>query len=453
MMSNAIDTSTAMPRAVSLPPELVDMILTWARLDPREDTADSKTLIACSRVCKAWKTRTQALLFRDVPISLCHRQRSLLVRALSQRPDLGRHIRSFGIEITTPPAPWGRDTPKGKVSERFRRMVADFITILTHAPNLARLTIDIDGEFNSADISKLTSLNLRHLHTLNWEGRPSSSVLYSLLALWPSIRNLRIDTFYVDPSPEDQRPASLRSLCVGFELSEGFMAWLSPSGDEQPLRELHFESGPLSSRALKDVQSHAPTLHVLTVDNFPPQILLDALTVLDELTFCELPCTPVQLPRSVQRVRYHPKDPRWLNFHTLDSVDPRHVLLRDEGVDSRGMDETGHLTTALMDLPKLALVGANRHATEQALVALEKFCRETDVEFVAYDSNAPYSVSAFFVSLYDVALINSPIQALVQFNLIEYDLFSLIWRGLFLISNSNTWEAYVTFSSLLWRLL
>ena len=399
MMPNAIDISTAMPRAVSLPPELVDMILTWARLKPREVNPDFKTLIACSRVCKAWKTRSQALLFRDVPISLCHQKRKLLVRALSQRPDLGRHIRSFGIEITSPPAPWGRDTPKDKVSERFRRVVADFIAILTHSPNLARLTIDIDGEFDSAHISKLTSLNLRHLHTLNWEGRPSSSVLYSLLALWPSIRNLRIDSLHVDPSPEDQRPVSLLSLCVGFELSEGFMTWLSPTGNEQPLRELHFECGPLPSRALKDVQAHAPTLHVLTVDNFPPQSLLDALIVLDELTFCELPCTPVQLPRSVKRVRYHPNDPRWLHFHTLDSVIPQHVRLRDEGVDSRGIDETGHLTTALMDLPNLALVGATLHATEQALAALEKFCRETDIEFAAYDSNALYSVSAFFCLL------------------------------------------------------
>jgi len=144
------------------------------------------------------------------------------------------------------------------------------------------------------------------------------------------------------------------------------MTWLSPSGDEQPLRELHFESGPLSPRTLMDVQAHAATLHVLTVDNFPPQSLLDALTVLDELTFCELPCTPVQLPSGVQCVRYHPKDPRWLNFHSLDSVGPQRVWLRDKGVDSRSVDETGHLTTALMDLPNLALVSATRHATEQA---------------------------------------------------------------------------------------
>ena len=397
-----------MTRVVSMPLELVDMILTWARLEPREDNADCRTLVTCSRVCKAWKTRSQALLFRDIPISLCHRQRSQLIRALSQRPDLGRHIRSFGMEITSPPAPWGRDPPKNKPSERFRRQVADFIVILTHAPNLARLTIDIDGEFDSADVSKLTSITLRHLHTLNWEGRPSSSALYSLLALWPSIRYLRIDALYLDPSPEDQRPASLRSLCVGYELSESFMTWLSPTGDEQPLRELHFESGPLSSRALKDVQAHALTLHVLTIDNFPPQSLLDALTVLNELSFCELPCTPVQLPRSVQRIRYHPKDARWLHLHTLDPVDPRTKWTRDEGVDSRSMDETGHLTKALMDLPKLALVGTTHQATEQALATLETLCREKNVEFAVYDSNALYSVSAF-VTLYDATLIHSPL--------------------------------------------
>lgn len=380
-----------MTRLVLLPLELVDMILAWARLEPQKLTADSRTLAACSRICKAWKPPAQALLFRDVPISLCHLRRSLLVRSLSQRSDLGRHIRSFGIEITSPPAPWGRDPPKKESSERFRRVVSDFIIILTHAPNLARLTIDIDGEFDSADVSKLGSINLRHLHILNWEGRPSSSVLYSLLALWPSIRYLRIDDLYLDPQPEDQRPASLRSLCARDELSEGFMAWLIPTGDEQPLRELHFESGLLSSRALKDVQAHAPTLHVLKVDKIPPQSLLDALTVLNEIAFCELPSAPVQLPRSVQRVRYHFKSPRLPRLRSLAPVDPQPTGLRVEGGDSESMYETRYLTAALLDLPNLALVSATRQAPEEVLASLEKFCRGANVEFALYDRTAHYS--------------------------------------------------------------
>ncbi|KAN0137847.1 hypothetical protein V8E53_004331 [Lactarius tabidus] len=381
-----------MTRTKSLPLELVDMILSWARLEPREV---SKTLKACSHVCKAWKTRTQALLFRDVPISLSHRRLSLLARALSQSPELGRHIRSFGIEITNPPAIWGRD-PQKESSERFRRAVANFIVVLTHAPNLARLTIDIDGELDSAEVSKLASINLRHLHTLNWEGRPFSTVLYSLLALWSSIRNLRIDNIYPEPPEEGQRPASLRSLCVGNELSEAVMTWLIPTGDEQLLRELHFENH-LSSGAMKDVLPHAPTLHVLTVDNFPPQILLDALTVLNELVFYELPSAPVKFPRNVQCVRYHPKEPRWWHFQSnvqsLDLVGPRPVWLRDEEVESRIVDETGHLITALMDLPKLTFVGATSRTTKDALATLEKFCREKNVEFDVYDRNAHYSVS------------------------------------------------------------
>ena len=76
----------------SLPLELVDMILGWARLDP-------KTLVACSYVCKAWKARSQAMLFRDIPISLNRHQLSSLDGVLSQSPELGQHIRSFGIEV------------------------------------------------------------------------------------------------------------------------------------------------------------------------------------------------------------------------------------------------------------------------------------------------------------------------------------------------------------------
>ena len=383
--------STAMARTKLLPLELVDMILGWAWLEPEEVF---KTLMACSHVCKTWKALSQALLFRDVPISLCHLRLSLLARALSQSPELGRHIRSFGIEITNPTASWGR-SPRKDASARFRRGVSDFIVIVTHAPNLARLTIDIDGEFDSANISKLTSINPRHLHTLNWEGRPTSSVLYSLLALWPSIRYLRIDNMYLDPPPEDQRPASLCSLRVGCELPESFMMWIVPIDDEQPLRGLHFEN-QFPSQALKGVMAHAPTLHILTLDNFPPQSLLDALTVLKELTFCDLPSVPVRLPRSIQRVRYEFCEQREVQYRTIDLVDPLPMRLRDEEVDSRSRsaDKMGHLIAALMDLPKLTLVGVTLPTPKDILAKLEKFCLEKKVEFDVYDTNALYSVSA-----------------------------------------------------------
>ena len=379
-----------MTRANSLPLELVDMILGCARLEPEEV---SKTLMACSHVCKAWKARSQALLFRDVPISLCHRRLSVLARALSQSPELGRHIRSFGIEITNHVVSWGRNSCR-EPSAGFRLVVSDFIVILTHATNLARLTIDIDGEFGSADIAKLNSINLRHLHTLNWEGRPTSSVLYSLLALWPSIRYLLINELYLDPPPEHQRPTSLCSLRLGCELSESFMMWLVPTDDEQPLRELHFENH-LPSQAVKGVLLHASTLHILTLDNFPPQSLLDALTVLKELTFCDLPSAPVLLPRSVQRVRYEFCE-RWAQYSTIGLFDPLPIRLRDEEVESssQSVDKMDHLIAALMDLPKLTLVGATLPTPKEVLARLEKFCLEKKVELDVYDNHALYSVSA-----------------------------------------------------------
>jgi len=67
------------------------------------------------------------------------------------------------------------------------------------------------------------------------------------------------------------------------------MRWLLPTDGKEPLLELRVESSPPSWRVLKDVQSHAHTLHVLTVDRIPPQSFLDALIALKELTFCELP--------------------------------------------------------------------------------------------------------------------------------------------------------------------
>jgi hypothetical protein len=372
-----------------LPLELIDMIFSWARLVPRKETADFGTLAASCRVCKAWQGPAQALLFRDIPISLCHRRRSVLIRMLSDRPELGRHIRSFGMEITCPPAPWGRD-PEGAAKEgskRYRRMVSDFITILAHAPNLTRLSIDIDGEFDSGDISRLLSINLRHIEVLNWEGRPSSSALYLLLALWPSIRYLRVDNLDLGPLPEDCRPPSLRGICVSEDVSEGLMTWLLPADDEEPLRELHVENSLASYRVLRDVQPYAHTLHVLTVDRIPPQRFLDALIALKELTFRELPRTALDFPRSVLQVTYNTRCRQQCRRIGTQVV---------EGDESRSPnDETRFLIKALMDLPSLAFVCATCQTPEKALASLHKFCREAGVEFFVCDSTAVYSVSAW----------------------------------------------------------
>ena len=353
-----------MTRTNSLPLELVDMILSWARLEPEK--VYNRTLVACSYVCKAWQARAQALIFRNIPISLTRHQLSLLGGALSQCPELGQHIRSFGVEINHRPDRSHDDLHKGP-SRRFRQVFGYFIAILTHSPNLVRLTIDVDGEFDSADISKLASINLRHIHTLNWEGQPTSSVLYSLLTLWPSIRYLYINNLQLDPPPEQRCSASLHSLYVCHELPESFMTWLVPTDDERPLRDLYHFMHPLSFRALEGVLLHASTLLVLGVDDFPPQNLLDALTALNELAFCKLPSVPVQLPRSVWRVWFHNRER--LRRHWDDKDSPE------------SLDKMGHLITGLMDLPKLTLVRATYHNEKDNFAALEKFCEEKKVKF------------------------------------------------------------------------
>ncbi|KAH9976380.1 hypothetical protein BGW80DRAFT_1457179 [Lactifluus volemus] len=326
----------------ALPLELVDMIFTWARLasEPQKESADFKTLAASACVCKAWRASAQALLFRDIPISLCHQQRSFLIRTLSDRPDLGRHIRSFGMEITSPPVPWGLSATSNVSSKRYRRMVTDFIKILNHTPNLSRLSIDIDGEFDRADIRKLQSIRLNHIQILNWEGRPTSSALYQFLALWPSIRHLRVDSLDLDPLPNDHRPLSLRSLCVRDEPSECFMTWLlpTPTCDQDPLRELHLESGVPSYEALKNIQR-----------------LFGRFDLSQTISFCQLPRIPLHLPRSVQQVRFHANYPRQLDLPKLNGS---HIGASAEVDECKNAIEAGHLIRALKELPNLFIVGA-----------------------------------------------------------------------------------------------
>ena len=378
-----------MARRLPLPLELVDMIFNWARLEPRKETADFGTLAASCLVCKAWQAPAQALLFRNIPISLCNRRRSLLIRSLSDRPDLGRHIRSFGMEITDSPVSWGRDSGAKSYSKRYRRMISDFIFILTHAPNLSRLIIDIDGEFDDSHVSDISSVDLRHIEVLNWEGRPNSSALYFLLALWPSIRHLRIDNLHLNPLPDDPRPFSLRSLCMRDELSESFMTWLlHKDDDDEPLRELHVES-TLSWSLLTDVQPHAHTLHVLTVDRIPPQSFLDSLITLKELTFCELPLSPLDLPRSVLRVTYRAKGQQRHHHRKGHHIEKR----AEDGDEFRSADETRFLVKALKELPHLSSFTATCQTPEKPLASLRKFCREAGVELFVCDGTAVYSVS------------------------------------------------------------
>jgi hypothetical protein len=392
------------------------MIFTWARLasEPQKESADFKTLAASACVCKAWRASAQALLFRDIPISLCHQQRSFLIRTLSDRPDLGRHIRSFGMEITSPPVPWGLSATSNVSSKRYRRMVTDFIKILNHTPNLSRLSIDIDGEFDRADIRKLQSIRLNHIQILNWEGRPTSSALYQFLALWPSIRHLRVDSLDLDPLPNDHRPLSLRSLCVRDEPSECFMTWLlpTPTCDQDPLRELHLESGVPSYEALKNIQMYAHNLHLLMVDKIPPQGFLDALTSLKQFSFCQLPRIPLHLPRSVQQVRFHAKYPRQLDLPKLNGS---HIGASAEVDECKNAIEAGHLIRALKELPNLFIVGATCEIPEKVRASLERFCREAGVELAIYDRNAVYSVSfstswsslSTLTRLFDIALAQS----------------------------------------------
>lgn len=165
------------------------------------------------------------------------------------------------------------------------------------------------------------------------------------------------------------------------------MRWLLPKDDE-PLRELHIESS-LSYCALKDVQPHAYTLHVLTMDRIPPQCFLDALIVLKELTFCELPSSPFDLPRSLLRVVYHA---RGQQRHHPANADGHHTATRaEEGDVPKGTDEARFLVKALKELPHLSSFSATRQTPAKVLDSLHKFCREAGVEFFVCDGTAVYS--------------------------------------------------------------
>ena len=131
---------------------------------------------------------------------------------------------------------------------------------------------------------------------------------------------------------------------------------------------------------------------MLTVDRIPPQSFLDALIALKELTFCELPLSPLDLPRSLQRVMYHAKGQQ-RHYHPVNADSRPIERQAGEGEKYRSTDETRFLVKALKELPHLSSFSATCQTPETALASLNKFCREAGVEFFVCDSTAVYSVS------------------------------------------------------------
>jgi len=136
------------------------------------------------------------------------------------------------------------------------------------------------------------------------------------------------------------------------DLSEGFIRWLLPKeDDDEPLHKLHIKNS-LSYSVLKDVQLHTYSLHILTMDQIPPQSFLDVLIVLKELIFCELPSSPFDLPRSLLRVMYHAKGQQQ---HHLVNTDRCHTATRaDKGDELISVDEARFMVKALKELPHLS---------------------------------------------------------------------------------------------------
>ncbi|KAK0504190.1 hypothetical protein EDD18DRAFT_1345068 [Armillaria luteobubalina] len=216
----------------SLPPELVLIIFErlYYRTDQWTRELDYATLAACSLTQHSWYFPAQRLLFRHIP---------KCVRPICLFDD----IRILDV-ILTP------------------EFVPDLAFLLANCTRLYELGL-------TARVFTLPpsvpSANIRALRLV--ECSVQSPILYGLLALFPAVRFLTIDTEIVAlPPPAAAPPPALYELVLKRSLSADILTWIL-ANSLGSLRILELKDLP--STDMKDILGpHGPYIHSLRIFRF-----------------------------------------------------------------------------------------------------------------------------------------------------------------------------------------
>ncbi|KZV92553.1 hypothetical protein EXIGLDRAFT_718224 [Exidia glandulosa HHB12029] len=237
---------------------------TYRRLDPWEpsncDAHGTRidTILACTRVCKAWTPFAQLALYRDIHIvafQVWFRDRYLaekkagmhLHRVLQESPLLATYVQTLQISIFWRDAILGLDID-------VHEPTANFVALVAVLPNLAHVDLTLDARdysrelklFAEADIASLAqSSRVRHLAVHSPMEDVPIDIMHQLLRAFPTIETLALPTnFICKDDPELGDPA-----------------W--PVGVLPNLRHLRCSERTPRDEAMIPLLRHAPHLRTL----------------------------------------------------------------------------------------------------------------------------------------------------------------------------------------------
>ncbi|KAI0045554.1 hypothetical protein FA95DRAFT_116486 [Auriscalpium vulgare] len=331
-----------------LPHDVHVEIINWVFRGSQYAHVDSRTLCACSLVCKFWTGPSQRLLFWHTHLTGSEKRIELLVAAMRGNALLGTYIRSISV-IYSP----------GSIMNDF------FLAFLTLTPSVSSLFVIFAGimptDGNPSTVEDLLEgLHRLKLRITSFIMLGGAGLVPHFTSLWPDLQSLQLE-HPVEKVARFSTPAGLKIRCNGQPL------WiLDGSVDVSALRELEVAHVNWNETASRFTHTTAfGGLTALIVDReLPPQAVLDRCLQLRTLVFASNPIVAVALPATLRHVGYHASTES--SETGVLTVDVRHLL------------------RALRSLPALCLVTTTRAlcpATE-AQIMLE--CEDMHVEFATY---------------------------------------------------------------------
>lgn len=329
-----------------IPPELVIPIIEQAYHLP-DGTADIATLSACSLVCQSWRVLSQRLLLSRSTMRVRGNEgddlkRLTLPQCLSSG-STGLHIRALDVSIST-----RRDSLVGPQSTS--SLYPEGLAVaLSFCPRIYHLSINITlHSFHPDILERLSALSLSIQALDVSTGSVTSPVVYQLLALWPSIKYLRLRTELIAPLPSTRPAFSLYELSLHRSVRRAVLEWLIPPSNQERrndrtcLRILDFWDSP--NEDVRDIIfAHAPDVRSLRLSHPLPASFMDPFVGLQEFVLRTVPdLLPMRpLPRSIEHLRFH-------NFFTPSFA---HSLV--------------HAIATISSLPNVKLVTVNQPITER----------------------------------------------------------------------------------------
>ncbi|OSX59898.1 hypothetical protein POSPLADRAFT_1035402 [Postia placenta MAD-698-R-SB12] len=306
-----------------LPAELISAIIEQLYYD-EDGNPDRRALYACSLVSASWTGPAQRLLFHTARLHGPHAL-AFLHAIHPARPSgtrLGEHVRRLEVRIGTGP---GSGSPTSPDATSLRP--TEFLTLLDHCPRLYELilrayNVHAFEEPLTRALGALASdparTPLRALSLLR--AGVQSPLLYQLLAVFPSVRFLRLGSEMAAPLPKSPASVALTELVLYRLPSPRILSWLLASS-LSTLAILDLRDAP-DVQLTEILAPHGPRLRSLRLLRYNARgaALIRLCPALEELVLFQLSTfLPLaNLPQTLEHLSF--RDFSWTSNPSLQTI-------------------------------------------------------------------------------------------------------------------------------------